>query len=107
MLVGEQGEVFVEGLAESVAGIDNDVVASYAYVEGFSHAYLQAGADQRKYLGRLKWWQGAPFAGTAAAVHQDDAALQAAASIWHFRIPHEAAHVIYDFRARIDGSAGC
>ncbi len=103
MLAGEQGEVFIEGFAEAVAGIEDDSGGIDAGVECRVQALLETGADKGQDFLWFERGQFAPLVRAAASMHKDDAAIEAGTREGHLVIPGEAADVVHDFGTGFDG----
>ncbi len=105
-LAAEEREVFVEALAEAVAGVEDDGGGVDASLGGEGEAAGEAVED----VGEEGFWRegglGGPLVGAAACVHEDDAAAGMGADGGHFGIPVEATDVIQDGCAGGECGAG-
>ena len=104
-LAGQQRVVLVEALAESVAGIENDGFGRDSR-RGRVAGCGQSGCTAASNSSGSSWVCVRHSSGTAARVHQHNARAQLRANGRHLRIPREAADVIHDFGAGLQGSAG-
>ena len=73
-LAGQKSVVFVEFLAKAVAGVEDDGFDGNAGLTGDGEAPGEAVADEVQQIVGREFWLFAPLVGTAAGVHQDDAA---------------------------------